>query len=75
MKRSLNDNERRAFEDFLLAGSDPDKQQAALGHLVPGSQPHRYLNCINKLRTTKDLSAEDKATIEKYTRGASRSDT
>ena len=60
--QSLKPDERKAFEEYLLADGDADKSQKAIDLLVKGSVTHDYLMLLDKMKkieTSDDLSVED----------------
>lgn len=64
---SLKQDERKAFEDYLLAGSDVAKQAKAIDGLVKGSVHHDYLTVLDKIKhieTSDALSAQERALLE-----------
>ena len=64
---SLKQDERKAFEDYLLAGSDAAKQAKAIDGLVKGSVHHDYLTVLDKIKrveTSDALSAQERALLE-----------
>jgi hypothetical protein len=65
---ALKQDERKAFEEYLLADGDAGKQSKAIDGLVKGSLHHDYLTLLDKLKkieTADELSAQDKTLIEK----------
>ena len=64
---ALKQDERKAFEDYLLANGDEAKQKAIDG-LVKGSLHHDYLTLLDKLKrieTADELSVQERTLIEK----------
>jgi hypothetical protein len=67
MHRELQDDERKAFEGYLLANGDPVLIQKALTNLVPGSVPHNYLYFVNLLSKAKQsLTGADGELLDKF---------
>lgn len=68
MQRDLQDDERKAFEQYLLAGKDQTQVQKALSNLVPGSVPHSYLHFVNLLTREGGIKSEEDSTkFNKFT--------
>lgn len=65
---SLKQDERKAFEDYLLANGDGAKQAKAMDGLVKGSLHHDLLKLVDKLKridTADELQAEERTLLEK----------
>ena len=68
MTHHLAKDERRALEDYLLAGEDEDKAMKAINANVQGSVPYYYLYFLHKFRTVgiDGLSEEDTVNLTKF---------
>lgn len=65
---TLKDDERKAFEAYLLAGDDQTLIQNALDHLVTGSVPYNYLYFVNILTRQGGIKSEaDKKLFDSFT--------
>ena len=69
MTQVLSDDERRAFEAYLLAGENQALKEKSLGNLVEGSVPYYYLYFIDKLKMggVGSLSEKDNEMFVKFT--------
>ena len=69
MTQVLSDDERRAFEAYLLAGESQALKEKSLGNLVEGSPPYYYLYFIDKLKTggVGSLTDKDNEMFVKFT--------
>ena len=69
MTQVLSDDERRAFEAYLLAGENETLKQKSLGDLVEGSIPYYYLYFIDKLKNggVSSLTEKDNEMFVKFT--------
>jgi hypothetical protein len=65
----ISDDERLAFETYLLAGESQLLKEKSLENLVEGSIPYYYLYFIDKLKTggVASLSAKDNEMFVKFT--------
>ena len=69
MTQHLAKDERRALEDYLIAGDDEEKAMKAINANVQGSTPYYYLYFLHKFRTVgvDGLNEEEKANLTKFT--------
>lgn len=69
MTQVLSDDERRAFEAYLLAGESETLKEKSLGNLVEGSVPYFYLYFIDKLKNggVGKLTEKDNEMFVKFT--------
>ena len=69
MTQVLSDDERRAFEAYLLAGENATLKEKSLGNLVEGSIPYYYLYFIDKLKAggVSSLTEKDNEMFVKFT--------
>ena len=70
MHTELADDQREAYEKYLLAGDDEAQAQKAMSTLVQGSQAYNYLYFLHKFRTVgyAGLTADDHERLNKYTK-------
>jgi len=64
---SLKQDERKAFEDYLLADGDANKQSKAIDGLVKGSLHHDYLKLLDKIKrieTADSLTPQERALLD-----------
>ena len=65
---ALKQDERKAFEDYLLADGDHARQAKAMDGLVKGSLHHDYLTLLDKMKrveTADELSPKEKTLLER----------
>ncbi len=68
MQGNLQDDERQAFEAYLLAGKDQMLVKKALSNLVPGSVSYNYLYFVNLITRGDGIKSEaDKEAFLKFT--------
>lgn len=69
MSQALSDDERLAFETYLLAGENEVLKQKSLVNLVEGSVPYYYLYLLDKMKTggVGSLSDKDNEVFVKFT--------
>ena len=65
---SIEDNERAAYEQYILAGDNEAAQMEAIESQVPGSTEYYYLYFLHKLRTggVKSLSEQDDGRLREF---------
>ena len=65
MTKSLEKDERKALEDYLLAGDDEVLAMKAINLNVQGSVPYYYIYFLHKFKTVgiEGLSEEDKVNL------------
>src|ERR1019366_3013018 len=67
MTTELSEQKRKAYEQYLLATSEEDKQDS-IKKLIPGSQPYYYLYFIDLFkRVGSKLSEQDKILLHQFT--------
>lgn len=72
MTSKLTEDERKAYELYLFAGDDEALIKQALNELVEGSEHHRYMCFLDKMKRTglQGLSTEEKAYLNQIKLGA-----
>ncbi|CDW90653.1 UNKNOWN [Stylonychia lemnae] len=62
----LSEQDRRAYESYILASSDEDRQEA-IKKLIPGSHLHYHLYFVDRMKTVgSKLSEEDQTMFEQF---------
>ena len=69
MADKLESEERKALEDYLLAGDNEELCMKAINVNVQGSTPYYYLYFLHKFRTVgvDGLTEEEKVNLTKFT--------
>ena len=69
MTKNLQKEERKALEDYLLAGDDEQLAMKAINLNVQGSTPYYYLYFLHKFKTVgvEGLTDEDNVNLTKFT--------
>ena len=73
----IDENERKALEDYLLAEGNEESAMKAIKSNVQGSAPYFYLYFLHKFKTVgvDGLSEEDLANLDKLANSEKFKDT